>query len=184
MRLVSLTGFAAYLLLFGSVAGGTLLSESLRRRRPSGWLAHSHEALSLAAFALVLVHAAAGLPAGRQAWQWLAFAAPPGTGPAVPLGVAALYAVIVVVASFYLRRRFGSPLWRRLHLLSYPAFAAAAWHGLAMGPDAWLAPVRLMYLVTLGCAGLLLAGRAIRALVRPSGTVTPASPRRRGDRNR
>jgi DMSO/TMAO reductase YedYZ heme-binding membrane subunit len=171
-HVVSFWGFAAYLLLYGSVISGAALSTpSVRGRWPALASRGVHEALALAGLVTGLLHGLAyAAPVSGRAATWLFLGPRGGGGIGLPLamGVAALYAAGLVAASFYARRRVGSPLWRWLHALSYPALAAAAWHGMAMGADAWLAPVRLMYGVTLASAGVLVV-RRLAELRRPGG---------------
>src|SRR5581483_7447851 len=92
------------------------------------------------------------------AWWW-----PVGID-GVPLAVAVgpfvVYALALVTASYYARRRLGYPLWRWLHALAYPATAVALWHGVEAGPDAWHPLLRAGYSVAIGAAALGVALRA------------------------
>lgn len=54
----------------------------------------------------------------------------------VAFGVAAMYAVIVVAASSWIRRGLTPRLWRGLHLLAVPAFTLSLLHGVFTGTDA------------------------------------------------
>ena len=45
--------------------------------------------------------------------------------------------MVLIYASFSLRRRIGARNWRRLHYLTFGVFAAATVHGLAAGTDRW-----------------------------------------------
>jgi hypothetical protein len=156
---ISLSGVTAYLLLWAGAASGVAVSsESVRRR--AGWL-HSpvHETLSLAGLGVSLLHASQSLlaPRGSRAGL-LVFAEPDlGTAPGLALGVLALYLTAAATASFYLRR-FLRGWWRPVHALAYAAYAAALWHALAIGANAWLAPLRWMYIAS---AGLLAAMTAL-----------------------
>lgn len=161
--ILSVSGLVAYLLLYGSVITGTILSSpSLRRHLsifPRAWTAH--QLLSLGGIGAAGLHTAQGvfLPQGNRLLV-LAFVSP-GSPPSLglALGVSALYATVAATAAFYLRLRIGSPLWRGVHALAYPAFAMAAWHSLAIGANAWLPTIRLMYSITLASAGLVVCGR-------------------------
>jgi sulfoxide reductase heme-binding subunit YedZ len=161
----SLTGFAAYGALYLSVITGIGLSSAWGRRRLVRLgLGGSHEALSLCGLALAALHAWGGLPrqAPGAALGWLLPWLAPDTGLAV--GAAALDLLVVVTAGFYLRRRLGSPLWRWVHALAYPAFAFAAAHGLMIGANAWLSGVKAMYAATLGTAAAAAGLRAAEGL--------------------
>ncbi len=49
--------------------------------------------------------------------------------------------MIVIYASFSLRRRIGVRNWRRLHYLTFGVFGAATVHGLTAGTDRWAFPL-------------------------------------------
>ena len=63
----------------------------------------------------------------------------PGLSPYRPLwtsaGVIAGELMLLVIASFPLRRVIGAKAWRRLHWATYAMFALAAIHGIASGTD-------------------------------------------------
>jgi methionine sulfoxide reductase heme-binding subunit len=79
--------------------------------------------------------------------------------------------MLLVYASFSLRRRIGQKNWRRLHWTTYATFAAATAHGLLAGSDSAQQWALGLYL---GAVGAVVAATAWRALVpaRP-----PARPR-------
>jgi len=134
------TGFAAFVALALDVAIGLLTSTGAADRwLPRGHAVDLHRWLSPIALALVLGHGAALLGDGFIRFDALDLVVPfvsPYRPIAVGLGVIAGYLAIVVHASFGLRRRLGSRAWRRLHYLSFVAFAAAAVHALLAGSDA------------------------------------------------
>ncbi len=174
---VSTWGIVAYGLLYGSVVTGGLLSSSILRRGSIVFAraARAHELLSLAGLFASSVHALASVfpPQGVQLAQ-LAFLGP-GAGPGLGLGVASLYATILVTVTFYARARVTAPLWRWVHALAYPAFAAAAWHAVAIGANAWLPAMHAFYLLTAGSAGLLICLRLFDAASQPTGKRTRTS---------
>ena len=93
----------------------------------------------------------------------------PGLSPYRPLatgiGVLAAELMLVVYASFSLRRRIGARNWRRLHWATYAIFAAATAHGLAAGTDSaqpWA------FAVYLSAIALVVAATAWRALTPPA----------------
>jgi predicted ferric reductase len=98
------------------------------------------------------------------------------------LGVLALYLLLLVTASSYLRRALGNRMWLLLHLLSYVAFVLVTLHGIFVGTDTttpWMLGIytgssALVLLLTLGRIYLALsAGRERSRLARqvagPSG---------------
>lgn len=170
---ISLSGVAAYLLLWAGAASGVAVSsESIRRR--AGWL-HSpaHETLSLAGLGVSLLHASQSLlaPQGSRLGL-LVFAEPDlGTAPGLAIGVLALYLTAAATASFYVRRYLGG-WWRPLHALAYAAYAAALWHALAIGANAWLAPLRWVYVAS---ASVLAAVIVLRLGERAQGDLPGAT---------
>jgi len=133
------SGMTAYVLLTASVAWGLALKSRLFARfaRPAAvvdvhrFLAFtSLGALALHGVTLVLDHAV------EIPWHALVV---PGAAPYRPLwtslGVIAGELMVVVYASFSLRRRIGARAWRTLHWTTYGVFAAATAHGLAAGTD-------------------------------------------------
>jgi DMSO/TMAO reductase YedYZ heme-binding membrane subunit len=157
---VSLSGLAAYLLLWAATASGVATSSDRVRRR-AGWLGGpAHETLSLAGLGVALLHTSQSIlaPQGAQLGV-LVFAGPaPATAWGLGAGVLALYLTAAATASFYLRRHLGG-WWRGVHALAYAAYGAALWHALAIGANAWLPPLRWLYG---GSLGVLLALTALR----------------------
>ena len=139
-HLARATGFTAFVALGLDVTLGLLLST----RGVDRWMARGdgvglHRWLSPIALALTLGHAAVLLADGFVRFDALDVLVPfvaPYRPLAVGLGVIALYATVVVHTSFALRKRIGARAWRRLHYLSFVAFAAAAAHALLAGTDA------------------------------------------------
>jgi sulfoxide reductase heme-binding subunit YedZ len=97
----------------------------------------------------------------------------PGLSPYRPvatgLGVLAAELMVLVYASFSLRRRIGQKNWRRLHWATYGTFAAATLHGLLAGSDSGQAWAQGLYV---GAVGAVVFATAWRVLV-------PAGPRPR-----
>jgi predicted ferric reductase len=78
---------------------------------------------------------------------------------AVGIGVFALYAVLVVLLSSWLRQRIAHATWRTLHYTSFAAFLLVTLHGLFAGTDSGEPWMRLVYLAAAGIVGLLTARR-------------------------
>jgi sulfoxide reductase heme-binding subunit YedZ len=134
------TGFVAFSALSLDVIFGLLVStRAAERWLPRAHAVELHRWLSPIGLALVLGHALVLLADRHVRFDAIDVVVPfasPYRPFAVGLGVLAAYLAVVVHASFGLRRRLGTKLWRRLHSLSFVAFVAAAVHAILAGSDA------------------------------------------------
>ena len=165
------TGLTAYLLLTTSVLAGLVLkSRPFRSLRPAA-VTDTHRFLALLALGAVAVHGAT-LMLDSTIHLGPAALLVPGLSPYRPvatgIGVLAAELMLLVYASFALRRRIGTRNWRRLHWATYAIFAAATVHGLAAGTDTARPWAFSLYLSTIG---LVVAATAWRALA-PSVVAT------------
>jgi sulfoxide reductase heme-binding subunit YedZ len=132
-------GFAAYLLLTGSVlAGLTVKARVPGRAVRAAAIVDLHRTLALLGLGFLALHGTAlaldttvRIPAAALLVPGLAPYRPVATG----IGVLAAEVMVLVYASFGLRRRIGMRVWRALHWLTYGVFAGATIHGLAAGTD-------------------------------------------------
>jgi DMSO/TMAO reductase YedYZ heme-binding membrane subunit len=170
---VSLSGLAAYFLLWAGTVSGVVMSSDYVRRR-AGWLhAPAHETLSLAGLGVSLLHASQSIltPQATRVDLLLFAGTDMGTGWGLLVGVLALYLTATSTAAFYLRRYLGA-WWRPIHALAYAAYGAALWHALAIGANAWLAPLRWLYI---GSVALLALVTALRLGERARGHLSTAT---------
>lgn len=145
-------GFTAYLLLFVSVAlgisMGTRLVERFVRRNVVFDL---HRFTTLLALTFTLFHVYILLLDGYfqfNVWELsIPFLSPYRTWETA-VGVFALYALALLIVSFYVRRLIGYRVWRALHFLTFAMFAAAALHGIAAGTDTTEWWAKAIYVVT------------------------------------
>lgn len=138
------SGIVAVSLISVSVLIGLAMAARLvpaRRKRAAVAL---HEHVAMAALVAIAVHGAALLGDG-----WLR---PGVAGITVPFhlryrpaftsaGIVAGYLALILGPSFYLRRRIGARVWRRLHRLTPLVWVLAVVHSLGAGSDAsslWL----------------------------------------------
>jgi predicted ferric reductase len=97
---------------------------------------------------------------------------------AIAFGVVALYTVVLITVSSWLRRRITPALWRRIHGLAIPAFVLTLLHGVFAGTDAtkpwlfWTYVASGLVVVFL----LLVRGLTAKPMVRGSATRRPPSP--------
>ena len=165
------TGLLAYVVLSLDVIVGLLVStRSADRLVPRGHLVDIHGWLSPVALALVLAHGGVLLADRYVRFDLIDVFVPFASTRwpvAVGIGVLAGYLVLVVHLSFGLRKRIGTVTWRRLHYLSFVAFALVTVHALAVGTDRanpWFASVYVVLLV----AVVSLVGVRIKHTRQPS----------------
>ncbi|MDP9237225.1 MAG: ferric reductase-like transmembrane domain-containing protein [Chloroflexota bacterium] len=152
-------GFTAYLLLFVSVAlgisMGTRLIERVVRRNTVFDL---HRFTTLLALAFTLFHVYILLLDGFfnfNVWQLSIPFLSPYRGWQIAVGVFALYALVLIIVSFYARQAIGYRAWRALHFLTFGMFALAAFHGIVAGTDTTESWAKAIYVAT-GAATVLL----------------------------
>jgi len=165
------TGVAAFVALTLEVVLGLLLSTRAGDRLlPRARSVDLHQWLSTLGLGLVALHGLLLAADSFVRFDVLDTLVPflaPYRPVAVGLGVLAGWAAVVVHASFALRKRLGAKTWRRLHGLSFAAYALAVVHTLAAGTDAGHPALRALVLgsaaVVLGLAAVRIAGNAPKA---------------------
>lgn len=171
------SGLTAYAMLTLSVLAGLVIkSRPFRLLRPAA-VTDLHRILALLGLGALAGHAVAlvldttvhvsvaglfvpGLISYRPVWT--------------SLGILAGELMLLVYASFSVRKRIGVKNWRRLHWVTYGLFGLATVHGLAAGTDSsrpWVFGIYVTAVATIAAA------TAWRILVPP----TPARTRRRPD---
>lgn len=161
-------GLAALVALTFDVVFGLFVSTGAADK----WVARArsvelHRWLSAATLGLVALHA---LVLGAD--HFVRFDALDATVPflssyrrlAVALGVLAAYAAWLVHASFGWMRRIGGLAWRRLHYVSFAAFAGVIAHALLLGGDV----ARAFAWSAVAIVTLLVARRIVGRAFRPS----------------
>jgi methionine sulfoxide reductase heme-binding subunit len=137
--LLRAAGIGAYVLLFLSVAWGLVATTSVFGTRVAKATAVTiHQFLSTAALLLLGAHVGLLLVDSFMPFRLLDVLLPLHAAfhpVATAFGVLAMYAMVIVLASSWLRRRVGPSWWRRLHLLAAPAFVLALVHGVFAGTD-------------------------------------------------
>jgi len=183
------SGLTAYVMLTLSVLAGLLVkSRPFRALKPAA-VVDLHRILAMLGLGALAGHATAlvldttvnvsvpglfvpGLVSYRPVWT--------------SVGILAAELMVLVYASFSMRKRIGPKNWRRLHWATYAIFAGATVHGLAAGTDASRPWVFALY--ALAVSAVALAG-TWRFLVppsnararRPAGRAGAITPSRRGD---
>lgn len=182
---------SAYITLTATVVLGLVRSLGRVAHVRLSWvLDESHQYLALLTAALVTVHLLALLLDPLIPFSLLNLLVPlsePYRPFAVDLGVLALYGLVVVLASSWLRQRIKYTTWRQLHYTSFAVFLLVTAHGILAGSDAaepWMAHV---YQGAIGIVVVLILARLFWPLpasspARPVGrenTPPPARPRPR-----
>jgi methionine sulfoxide reductase heme-binding subunit len=162
------SGLVAYALLTSSVLAGLVL-----KARPFGTslkpaaVTDLHRFLALLGLGALTVHGLA-LVLDITVPIHLVDLIVPGIAPYRPLwtglGVLAAELMVLVYASFSLRKRIGARNWRRLHWATYLIFGLATLHGLAAGTDSGTSWALAFYG---GAVGAVIVATAWRTLVPP-----------------
>ncbi len=146
------SGFVAYLLLWGSVVWGLLLSTGTGRRwmRPPHLL-DAHQFLSTVGVGFACFHGLV-LIGDRYVSFPLGAIVVPFAASYEPLLVAcgqiALWLSVLLIGSFHVRRHLGGRAWRRVHYASFVAFWMAFIHGLVLGSESATLWASFLYLGT------------------------------------
>ena len=166
-------GLTAYAVLTLSLLAGLVLKSRPFVRLRAATVAEVHKTLALTGLGALALHAIAlvldttvkvspaalfvpGLVAYRPA--------------AVAAGVVAAWLMVLITASFRVRKRIGVRMWRRLHWFTYALFGLATVHGITAGTDTAQPWARDLYL---GALGSVVAATAWRALVPPARRAVP-----------
>ncbi len=158
------SGITAYALLTASVLAGLVLKARPFRSLKPAAVTDTHRFLALLGLGAIGLHGVT-LVFDHTVHLGPAALVVPGASPYRPLpvgiGVLAAELMVVVYASFALRRRIGTKNWRRLHWATYAIFAAATVHGLAAGTDSTQPWALAVYLAAVGAVSGAVAWRAL-----------------------
>lgn len=173
-------GFLAYGALTLSVVYGLLLSTGILDRIAHRVVSFTlHQDLSAVAIGLTALHGAV-LALDTFVPQTVRQLLIPFTGPYRPewvgVGQVTFYLMVVVYASFSVRRRIGQRVWRLVHYTTLLLFAGATAHGLMSGTDSPAAWASGAYLISTVVVVFLLIYRITLGLassVRPRRVTAP-----------
>ena len=155
-------GVVAMLLVTASVLLGLAMAAKLvppRRRREAG---KAHEHLALLSLGAIGAHGAllAADPWLKAGWSGILVPFAIGYRPFwTGLGIIGGYLAAILGLSFYVRRRIGARLWRRLHRLTVFVYLLGVAHMLGAGTDASVPAVRYAVLASLAPVSVLFALR-------------------------
>ena len=172
-------GLLAYVLAFGSVALGMLLSlKAYSPAWPRFITNELHRFVTVLSLVFIGLHTVAVFLDPFTAFSPAEVLVPFASHYRplwMALGIVSGYLAIAVWASEYVRKRIGYAWWRRFHYLAFAVFLLGALHGLGNGSDsrAWWALA--MYAGTAGVVALLLGLRLARAVGRDARRVATAA---------
>jgi predicted ferric reductase len=148
------SGWVAFVLLAITVVWGVVgISKIIERRGMPRWLLDLHRHLALLTVVFTGVHIAGLVADSYMHIAWREVLVPmaidyrPG---ATAFGIVALYLIVAVQVSSWLRGHLPRRLWRGIHLVSYPALWLVGLHGLQAGTDAKHQWVRTGVMVIVG----------------------------------
>jgi sulfoxide reductase heme-binding subunit YedZ len=145
-------GVGAYLMLYLAVAWGLLATTSLVTKRVSKRSSTAFHAFVASAGLFLLALHLTGLLLDRFVrFDLLDLVIPfhASFRPfALALGIVAMFATVIVLASSWTRKLLRPALWRSIHLLAVPTFAMALLHGLLAGSDSARPGMTILYWVT------------------------------------
>jgi sulfoxide reductase heme-binding subunit YedZ len=173
------TGLAAYVLLTVSVLAGLVVkSRPFGRAIKPASATQLHRTLALLSLGTLALHGLA-LVLDSTVEIELSALLVPGLAPYRPLwtgfGVLAGELMLIVYVSFGLRKRIGIKNWRRLHYVTYGAFAGATAHGLMAGTDSSQPWAVGLYLGAIGAVAAATGWRALVPPARPTPRPRPAT---------
>lgn len=165
-------GICAYVLLACATALGLFQSLARALEVRAGWaLAELHQFVALIAGAFVALHLLALALDPFLHFSVINLALPvsePYRPFQVALGVLGLYALLVVLASSWLRSRLSYALWRGLHMTSFALFALVTAHGLLAGTDASAPWMKGVYFAALAVVIFLTGMRLVAWMIGPA----------------
>lgn len=145
-------GVGAYLMLYLAVAWGLLATTSLVTKRVSKRSSTAfHGFVASAGLFLLALHLTGLLLDRFVRFDLLDLVIPFHSSfrPfALTLGIVAMFATVIVLASSWTRKLLRPTLWRSIHLLAVPTFAMALLHGLLAGSDSARPGMTILYWVT------------------------------------
>jgi sulfoxide reductase heme-binding subunit YedZ len=164
------SGLTAYILLTLSVLAGIVVKSrpfGARVKQPTA--IDTHRTLALLGLGALVIHASSlALDTTQRIPVRALFI--PGLSPYRPLwvgiGVLTAELMVIVYASFSVRKRIGFKNWRRLHWATYALFAGGTFHGLLSGSDSSRSWALAIYFGAVAAVAAATAWRALAPLTK------------------
>jgi methionine sulfoxide reductase heme-binding subunit len=167
------TGFVSYVALWASLFTGSLVSargvDGLISRR---WLIDFHQQWTLAAILSVAAHVVVLVGHSYSDITLIGALVPYASDvmrAELGLGAIALWGLVLIASTSWLRTRIPYAWWRSVHALAFGMCILAFAHALQAGSDALAGPAQALYLITAALAVGAIVARALVALARRSG---------------
>ncbi|MGZ5128825.1 MAG: ferric reductase-like transmembrane domain-containing protein, partial [Actinomycetota bacterium] len=137
--LLRAAGVGAYVMLFMAVAWGLVATTAVVTKHVSKPAANMfHQFVATTGLVLLGVHMAILLIDAYMPFHVLDLLVPMRSTfrpVAITAGVIAMYAMVAVMVSSWVRKKLSTKVWRSIHLLAVPAFTLALAHGVFSGTD-------------------------------------------------
>ncbi len=160
-------GIVAYLLLWGAVAFGILVSDKILDGLVKAPVVFEvHKFLSILALIVGMFHGVVLLGDSFMKFTVLDILIPflsPYQPFWVGLGILGLYLTVILVGSFYIKKRIGHRTWKLIHYASFAVWIMTSLHGIFAGSDSSQMLVQLMYTAAIVSVGYLLTYRIFSA---------------------
>lgn len=173
-------GIGSYIALWLAVDWGLIATTSLVTKRvskPTSTLFHG--VVASAGLALLVIHLAGLVVDKFMPFGLLDLVIPMRATYrtlAVSFGVFAMYAMVLILVTSWIRKRLGTKLWRAIHLLAIPTFTLALAHGVFAGTDTSRPWMFAIYVVTGLLTLFLVIVRGLTFGYRPPRAERPAKP--------
>jgi sulfoxide reductase heme-binding subunit YedZ len=168
-------GIVAMLLIAASVMIGLGMAARVIPPRWRRDAVRVHQYLALMGLGAIAAHGLllAADPWLKAGWKGILVPFAIGYRPVwTGLGILGGYLAVILGLSFYVRRRIGARLWRRMHRFTVVVYALSLAHALGSGTDASIPVVRYAMLASALPVLFLFALRVLRSGGRPA----PARP--------
>ena len=169
------SGLTAYVLLTLSVLWGIVVkSRPFGNRFGQAAVVDTHRTLAALGLGALVIHTTSLVldKTVRMPVQALFI---PGLSPyrhySVAIGVLTAELMIVVYASFSMRKRIGFKNWRRLHWITYALFAGGTAHGLLSGSDSGRTWALAIYICAVASVAAATTWRALEPLTKGEANV-------------
>ena len=164
------SAIVSYCLLWFSMAFGLIMANKMARLWPGAPTAYElHQFISLLGLATVIVHALVLLGDRYMSFNLAQLIIPFFSSDYKPLlmglGQIGFYLWVVLIISFYLRRKISTRTWRLIHFASFMTFLFALVHGISIGTDITTSWMKSIYWISAGSILFLIVYRILNAFV-------------------